>query len=96
MAGKGEKAKIPLKSCGLGEGCSVVHGVGCEGAGREPRMGLCVRDVPSAVGTRVSGPASPHRSRRSAPGRFSWLVKWVKQKPKEHPSSTTVSQLHQS
>lgn len=52
MAGKGEKAKIPLKSCGLGEGCSVVHGVGCEGAGREPRMGLVRAGCPFCRGDR--------------------------------------------
>lgn len=59
-------------------------------------MGLRARGVPPAMGTGVAGPASPRRTRSIAPGRFSWLLKWVKQKPKEHLSSPTSSQLHQS
>lgn len=74
-AGKGKKAKILPKSCGLGEGCSVVHVVGCEGAGGDPEMGLCARVVPPAMGTRVSEPASPCRTQSIVPGRFSWLFK---------------------
>lgn len=59
-------------------------------------MGLGVRDVPLATGIRVSGPVLPRCTQSIAPARVSWLLKWVKQKPKEHPSSPTSSQLHQS
>lgn len=61
--------------------------VGCEVQGQDSRLGLCVRDVPHATGTRMPG------TRSTTPDWLSWLLKWVKQKPKEHLSSPTLSQL---
>lgn len=70
-AGKGEKAKISLKYCGVGKGCSVAFVVGCGGAGGDSRMGLHAGNVPPAMGTGVSGPTSLRRTRSITPGRFS-------------------------
>lgn len=38
-AGKGDKEKMPLKSSGAGEECSVAHVVGRGGAGENPGWG---------------------------------------------------------
>lgn len=57
------------------------------GVGEKLEAGALCKGCPYATGTRMPG------TRSTMPGWFSWLLKWVKQKPKEHLGSPTLSQL---